>query len=368
MILILFLLIVGAAVLTVNLLTQKRGFRHLEYSLRFSESEVSEGEHVTLIETVCSRKLLPLPWLKAELTTDASLLFASEQSSVSQDVRFVSSFFCLFPYRQIERRWDVCCTKRGMFTVSHAVLVIRDLFSTLELSQAFSDAHAELTVLPAVRSFRALLPEPQQGTGDMLRRRTLIPDRFAVCGIREYQPGDALRDLCFSASLRFDTPMVWQYQETAVPVLTVLLNLETRESDREQISDKAVFENEIRLCAALLGEASDMQLPVRLCANAEIGKLPVDTGLLSGSRELSRLLRVLAALPYQIAGPFRRLLLETDPGSDVVIITAQPTADIMQYAAANPKVSVYSLRPLRDTEQRENMHYIPVIQPKEKES
>ncbi len=368
MILLLFLLIIGAAVLTVNLLTQKLGFRHLEYTLRFSESEVNEGDHVTLIETVCSRKLLPLPWLKAELTTDASLIFASEQSSVAEETRFVSSFFCLFPYRQIERRWDVRCTKRGMFSVSHAVLVISDLFSTTERSQPFPEAYAELTVLPAVRPFSALIPEPKQGTGDFLRRRNLIPDRFAICGIRDYQPGDALRDLCISATLRSGEPKVWQYQETASPVLNVFLNLETRETDREQVSDKAVFENEIRLCAALLGEAANMQLPVRLCANAEIGKLPVDTGLLSGSRELHRLLRILAALPYQIAGSFRYLLRKAEPGSSVIIITAQPTADIMRFAAANPQASVYSLRPLRDAECRENTHYIAIRQSDEKES
>ena len=363
----LFILIVGSVILCVSIFTRRFGFRHLEYHLRFTESEVNEGDEVTLIETICSRKLLPLPWVKAELTTDASLQFAAEQSSVSEDTRFISSFFCLFPYRQIERRWKVRCTKRGVFSVSHAVLVISDLFSTMELSQPFPQAKAELTVLPAVRAIESLLPEPLQGTGNQLRHRMLIPDRFAVCGIRAYQEGDALRDLCLTASLRVDTPMVWQYQETAVQVLTILLNLETRETDREQVSDREIYENEIRLCAAFLGEAAKEQIPVRICANAEIERLPVDSGTLSTARELRRLLRILAALPFQIAGSFRRLLNQTEADTSVVIITSQISRDILLYAAAHPQASVYSLRPLREREMLDNTHYIHFSQSEEQE-
>ena len=107
MILILLLLLIGAVVLCTQLLIRRFGFSELTYSLAFSVPEATEGDTVTLTETICSRKPIPLPWVKAELTTHASLLIASEQSAVSEDTRFISSFFCLFPYRKIERRWKV---------------------------------------------------------------------------------------------------------------------------------------------------------------------------------------------------------------------------------------------------------------------
>ena len=65
MILILLLLCVAAAALLPHVLLRKFGYKNLTYTLAFSETEVSEGDTVTLTETICSRKPLPLPWVKA---------------------------------------------------------------------------------------------------------------------------------------------------------------------------------------------------------------------------------------------------------------------------------------------------------------
>ena len=45
------------------------GFRGLDYDCKFSESEASEGDEIKLVETVSNHKMLPLPWLRSELTT-----------------------------------------------------------------------------------------------------------------------------------------------------------------------------------------------------------------------------------------------------------------------------------------------------------
>lgn len=355
----LLLLCIGGAVLISQLLIRRFGFRNLTYTLAFSADEVSEGDTVTLIETICSRKPLPLPWVKAELTTDTSLVFASEQSSVAEDTRFVSSFFCLYPYRKIERHWHVTCTKRGQFTVSHAVIVLSDLFGTTEFSQPYPEAEAQLTVLPAVLRLAEITEPPQQFTGEIFRRRTLMPDRFAVAGIRPYQDGDPVRDIAWTASARTDTPMVWQFQETAFPAMTVLLNLETRDTDRDRISDLPAFEKAVRLCAALLGEAERLRIPTRLCANASANGMPIECRLSSGT--LHHKLRMLAEIPDTISYRFSHLaarVCETAQNTVILIVTAQPTADILRLAAANPEIHVYSLRPLRSGEQLPNIRHI----------
>ena len=361
-VLILLLLLIGGTLLVTQMLTRRFGFRGLAYTLQFSAEEATEGDTVTLIETITSRKPLPLPWVKAELTTSAALLLASEQSSVTGDSRFISSYFCLFPYRKIERHWKVTCTRRGVFTVSHAVIVLSDLFGTMELSQPFP-AEAKITVLPAVRSMDEVSELPAQIIGEMIRRRTLIPDRFAVCGIREYSAGDPVRDICWTASARSQQPMVWQYQETACPDMTVLLNTETRETDRDRVSDPAVYEDAIRLCAALLGTAVHLRIPVRFCANTALRGMPAETPFLSGSHALSRHLHLLAELPDTIAGRFSSLLDRIRSSGEahaLFIVTAQPTAHIMQAASADPRITVLSLRRLREQEIRPNVMYIPI--------
>ncbi len=361
-VLILLLLLIGGTLLVTQILTKRFGFRHMTYTLAFSAEEASEGDSVTLTETITSRKLLPLPWVKAELTTDAALQLASEQSTVTGNSRFISSCFCLFPYRRIERHWKVTCTRRGIFTVSHAVIVISDLFGTMELSQPFS-AEAKITVLPAVHALDAVSDLPAQITGEMIRRRMLIPDRFAISGIREYAPGDPVRDICWTASARSQQPMVWQYQETASPDMTILLNMETRETDRDRVSDPAIYEDAIRLCAALLGTAVHLRIPVRFCANTALHGMPAETPFLSGSHALSRHLHLLAELPDTITGRFSSLLdrvCSIGETHAVFIVTAQPTAHIMQAASADPRITVLSLRRLREQEIRPNIMYIPI--------
>ena len=262
MILIILLLCVGGILMLSHSLIRRFGYRNLTYKLAFSENEVFEGETVTLTETICSRKPIPLPWVKVELTTHSSLLFATKQSAISEDTRFVSSFFFLFPYRRIERHWKVTCTQRGMFTVSHAVIVLSDLFGAAEMSRPFPDAYAELTVLPARRHTSIPDAFPQQLMGDVIRRRMLIPDRFAVSGIRQYADGDPVRDICWSASARTDIPMVWQFQETASPTAVIALNLETRESDRDCTNTSGEAWQECRYASPNRHEPANSSTPI----------------------------------------------------------------------------------------------------------
>ena len=370
---ILIILLIGICIIIMlsQWLIRHFGFKNLTYELAFSEQEVFEGDTVILTETICSRKLLPLPWVKAELTTHSSLLFATKQSAVSEETRFVSSFFCVMPYRKIVRHWKVTCTKRGMFTVSHAVLVLNDLFGQQEYSRLMPDASAALTVLPGRRS--AGIPDafPQQIMGDIIRRRMLIPDRMCVSGIRPYTDGDPVRDICWSASARTEQPMVRQFQETASPTVTAALMMESRETDRDTVSDTASFENAVRLCAACLCTAAAMRIPVRLRANTEVGNAPAETPFRSGSDALFPMLRMLAALPYTISGRCTDMLREIrqeDSSSAIVLVTVHPTAEILLAADRDPALTVISLRPLSDHEIRPNVRHIPLIEERNPES
>ena len=340
MVLFLVLLAAVLALILPHFLLTKFGFRGVSYRLQFSESEVTEGDTVCLTETIVNRKLLPLPWLKAELTTQSALSFAAAQSAVSEETRFVSSCFSLMPYQRIERRWKVHCTQRGIFTVSRAVLVISDLFGTAELSEPMPEAYAEITVLPAVRPFSELPVPADAVSGEYIRNRMLIPDRFAVCGIRQYLPGDALRDLSQTASARTEQPMVWQYQETVSPALTILLLMNTRERDADAVSDKPHFEDAVRVCASYAWQTAQMKIPVRLCANAEIGGHAVYGQYGAGEHAALAILRTLAALPYEIAGRPQRLFQQicAEESGAVLVIGAYIPPEIAYYAEQNERI------------------------------
>lgn len=367
------LLLIVLFILTVlHLLMRFFGFRGVEYTLHFSAQEVDAGMTVTLTETICNRKPLPMPWVKAELTTDAALLFAQTcakgsgaYSTVSAQTRFLSSFYFLRPYAKIERHWQVTCSRRGIFSVSHAILVISDLLGTFEQSRSFPEATATIMVLPIPleRMDVPALPALCM-TGDAVLERRFFPDRFAVSGIRPYMQGDNLRDLCHIASARMDAPMVYVYQDTADPAVTLVLDLCTKDYDTESVSDLHAYEQAIRLCCTYLCDAETRRIPVQLYANAALDGMAAASVSACGAAHVHSLRQMLAALPEKITEPIPRTLrrvLASEPNTAVLCITAHLCAELLDLAAVHRRLTVLSIRPRSDVSALKNVISIPLV-------
>lgn len=344
------LVILGGCVVIIYQLIQSFGFKNVEYTLHFSADEVTEGDTVILTETICSRKILPIPWLKAELTTHSALEFAQHQSTISKETRFLSSYYFLRPYRQIERQWQVKCTKRGVFSVYNAILVISDLLGTQENSKKFPDAHAELTVLPKPAVADAL-PSPAVlcMTGDSILRTHFLPDRFAVDGIKPYEYGDNLRDVCQTASARSESLMVYRYTDTADPTMTVLLGLATKDYDFERVSDTEAYEQAIRIACKYLCDATAARIPVRFCANTTLDGIAVSSLFGTGDAHTLLLRRLLSQLPDTITERVENTLyrvLSSDHTSSVVLVTAHLTEQMLRIAADCPRLHIVCVRHL----------------------
>ena len=104
-------------------LYRRRGLEGLSYRCHFSETECTEGESLQFVETVTNDKTLPVPWLKAELTTSRWLDFPEANSAVTGENRFVSSFFSVRSRSRVSRVWEITCEKRGVYEMEHIVLV-----------------------------------------------------------------------------------------------------------------------------------------------------------------------------------------------------------------------------------------------------
>ncbi len=359
MLFLLLLLILVFCFGLVFFLTKQFGFRGVTYTLAFSEEEVCEGDTVTLTETICSRKMLPVPWLKAELTTHSALEFARAQSSISEETRFLSSWYFLRPYRKIERHWQVKCTKRGVYTVSHAVLVISDLLGTYEASKPFPEAEAHLRVLPAPIENQAI---PSLSSlcmmGETILERRFLPDRFAVSGIRAYAEGDNLRDLCQTATARMGEPMVYCYQDTADPQITLLLDLCTKPYDIDRATDRHAYEQAIRLCCTYILEAQAKNIPISFAANTTLSDAAVQSEKACGDVHGLRLRRMLAALPDTIHEPISRMLLRAVSeaySGVIVLVTANLSEELIRFAQEYPQLIVVSVRPCKGDQLSQNV-------------
>ena len=145
--LLVLLLILAIAVWAQRAAFRWYAFRNLDYSCTLSKKEAVEGDAIALQEVVSNRKLLPLPWLKSEITTPKWLAFSQLQSVVTDETRFLSSFFMLRSYQRVTRTWEGRCLKRGVFSVQKTVLVAADLLGGGAFSSE-GDAGSEVVVFP----------------------------------------------------------------------------------------------------------------------------------------------------------------------------------------------------------------------------
>lgn len=308
---------------------EKYAFRALEYKCRFSKKEAMEDSEIQLIETVANKKFLPLPWFKAELTTSKWLELP--QSTVTDQSRFLSSFFMVKSYQRVTRSWQVKCNRRGVFTIEKAALVSSDLLQGTMLSQPAKTA-AEVTVLPQALDLTDAFVSATSTLGDVVVRRYILPDPFSIAGVREYTDRDPVNHIHWAATAHEGRIMVYHNDYTASQRQSVILNIQSRPYGDLEAVDSERMELAIKACAGIFESTIQMGMPVSFRANA---KAQVVVGEASGPEQLHELLLALAQLDLKIGAPFAAYLTEIDPlidTSDLAIVTCYLDERIMDFA------------------------------------
>lgn len=317
-----------------NSLYRKYTFRDMRYHCFFTVDEAYEGDEIELIEEITNAKLLPIPWMKTDFTTSKWLDFAGTRSVVTDESRFVSSFFLLRSYHKVQRRWKVRCTRRGVFEIGRVSLVASDLLGNHVASQAV-DSGARITVLPDPTLLEDFEYSPTRSTGDVQVRRNVIDDPFFIVGAREYTERDPMNHIDWLATARTRQLMVHQHAFTASPSTAILLNMQSREFERGKPIDAQNVEECIHVCAGFFYASLRDNIPIGLFANALLGADTVATPSSYGVGHVTDLLRRLAALPPQSSGEFSRWLEEVGASvtaSDVIIVTTYLNEAMIAYA------------------------------------
>lgn len=340
----LLLLLVLAAVAQRRLF-HRHAFRHLEYTCSFDRTEAREGDQIQLVETVQNHKLLPLPWLKAEITTSRFLDFAGSQSLVTDETRFVPSFFTVKGYHKVTRSWKVRCLKRGVYPIQKIVLVSTDLLGMESFSRPVA-VSSELTVLPKSADLPHTFQSAQKMSGEILVRRHLLEDPFLIAGVREYTPRDPLNRIHWPATAKAGRLMVHNNLFTADQNLLVILNMQSRPYETRTVIDKEKIETGIRVCAGFFDDTLRTGLPVRFAVNAGLQKdgAPIVTNEYHGAEHVLDLMRLLARLRMESTDPFPSFLNGTChhlTASDVVIVTAYLSEEIYQFARERQRTGAH---------------------------
>ncbi len=355
-------LIVFLVIILQSHIYDKLAFSNLEYNCAFSEREVMEGGNVMLVETIYNGKLLPLPWIRAELQSSRWLEFTGSKTVAAQQNRYVTSNYLLRSYQKTTRSWRLKCTKRGIYKSSSAVLISGDLLGMRTRSKMV-DVDASVTVYPVTVSLDELFFPANYLHGDTIVRRWIIDDPFIVSGAREYSPRDAMNRIHWAASAKTGRLMTRNNDYTSNPSMTVILNIQSLHHENDHVVFKDVMELGIRVAATLFDHALANGIPVRFSSNARIcdptgddGDSPEQAALTdaaSGREHVASLMKLLAAIEMRQKDRIERHLNKIAgkvAGSDVFFVTAyinEELTDLMRgLKEQGNNVAVIVLNPL----------------------
>ena len=329
-----------------NQLYKQYAFKNVHYSCTLSSNECYEGDEIELIEEFVNRKWLPLPWLKAEITTSRWLSFAGAQSGVTGETRFVPSFFSVKGYSRVTRRWKVKCLKRGEFSIEQVILITTDLLGYSNLSMP-GDASARILVLPRAIEGSEISVRPRYMNGDVMVRRQLLDDPFYISGVRQYTGHEPMSRIHWPATAVMQQLMVYNNDYTSRQSVTIILNMQSRASEHMEVVDADRMENAIRVCAGLFKTALT-GMPTRFIANAPVSggdsRTPVATGEYWGSEYELGLLELLARLQLHSTEDFGNYLAGMSAGilsTDIVIVSCYLSEAMLLFAAGRQRNGVH---------------------------
>jgi uncharacterized protein (DUF58 family) len=231
---------------------KKWGFKKIEYNRFFSLPAVFEDQELEMVESISNYKILPMPWIRVESKINKNLKFGREENRVIFHDEFHRSVFSLFPYMKIVRRYSIKATKRGCYDTFSVALTCGNFFTVGKVNQQDYPVYARLLVYPKIIDIDKVPLPSHNWRGDLITKRWIFDDPFMISGVREYQYGDPLNRVNWTASARSNNLQVHQLDYTTETNLMILLNVDIFKDAEEEIFDKSRIENGIVYAASIL--------------------------------------------------------------------------------------------------------------------
>ncbi len=244
-------LVVAALLIGILYLLQKRVYKkywnkNLTCDLEFDRDYMECGDHGVLLETVTNDKFLPLPVFHLKFSVDRSFHFLDMVNASVTDNYHKNEAFTLPGHTKVTRKLDFEATKRGVYEITNATVLVKDFF----LSTTFADSISRkdsIYVFPEKidsSNFKVLF---QGLMGEMEARRSIVDDELTFRGLRSYQPFDCYRSINWKQSAKARNLMVNLYGYSMNTEVELLLNLDTD----SMIETNALLEESISIVSSL---------------------------------------------------------------------------------------------------------------------
>jgi uncharacterized protein (DUF58 family) len=293
----------GAAQLWRNAALQR-----LTVSRQLSSDRAFVGDSLDLRITISNRKPLPLSRLAVEDRVPAGLRISGGpglKAGVRGETLLQRSTAVAW-YEAVEWQYRITAQRRGAYRFGPMTLESGDPFGLTTIREERSSDY-ELFVFPERLHVPISLLPPRNPLGEAVGG--LLRDPLRIIGVRDYGPGDPLKDVHWPATARVGRLQTRVYETTTQRSLLIALDLDSFAFYYEGI-DRDLVEHTISAAAGLAGQAIAAGYAVGLAVNGsavnaeQLARLPAGRG----NDQLLRIMRILAALQATSILPIARLL------------------------------------------------------------
>ncbi|MBE5808377.1 MAG: DUF58 domain-containing protein [Clostridiales bacterium] len=273
---IVYLLMLVAVGVAVELWSIRHALDGIEYDLKLSAPLVEPGEPFEMIMILTNRKRRFMPFIRVDENVPTGLV--SERpltmENYTEQRSLLSGTVYLMPRQRLTRRTRVSMERRGRILFKGATLYGGDFLGLREKPMTV-ETQREVVVLP--KALDAATVEAVLGgtLGDVSVQRFLFEDPMITLGFHEYTGREPMKQIAWAQSARAGGLMVRTYDHTAERCVTLLLNADT-------FAFGSYGEQMLEICysltRALCERLEEMRIPYTFLTNAQMDGLGDGTG------------------------------------------------------------------------------------------
>ncbi|MGB8648300.1 MAG: DUF58 domain-containing protein [Anaerolineae bacterium] len=293
--------------------------RQAPYSLQVERrfpTRAFYGEEVGAEVSVTNRGRLPILWMELHESLPLALHVPNFER------RVVS----LAPGGQARVTYRLACRRRGYYQLGPLNLRLGDFFD-LAPEREVQGVENPFIVYPRIIPLQRLGLPSRIPYGELASRLRIFEDPSRIFGVREYQPGDSLRQINWKSSARAEQLLVKRLQPAIALNTLILLNLNVEDYSLKARADAG--EVGIIVAASIAAHLVEQRQRAGLAVlgqdavSAQVGLQIIPP--LRGREHLMRMLELLARVELDATPPFAPILSQATAnlgwGSSIVVIT-----------------------------------------------
>ncbi|MQC18341.1 MAG: DUF58 domain-containing protein [Chloroflexi bacterium] len=327
-------ILIGAMVFgagSLSRLWSRLSLDRVKYQRHLSEHRVFVGEHVDLQISVANEKIVPVPWMEVRESLPRGMP-ASVKTSIggAAGTQYLMRSTSLGGDDRVEWPLELKAVKRGYYRVGPTRLRSGDLFGFFEREEEVGRPTDGIIVYPHTYELGDLGFDSSRPFGDLRGGNRIFEDPTRVVGVRDYEPGDAMRRIDWYATARIGRLQSRIYEPSRSQALVIALNIPT-EPEVWRGPDPVLLERGVSLAASIARWACDHHFAVGLVATGSFPDAPRTIRIGTGNRpdQLNVILEALAVVGAFTTIEMARALEDPEyplpPGSTIVVITGLMT-------------------------------------------